>query len=88
MDELLVDARDEREVYDTDVGYLFGKLTASPPRLAGLVAEYSQAEGTDAFSQFHLYVCSALLVKYSDRLREMDFQVSTSPPLRPPALCI
>lgn len=32
------------------------------------------AEGTDAFSQFHLYVCSALLVKYSDRLREMDFQ--------------
>ncbi|ORX34797.1 rab-GTPase-TBC domain-domain-containing protein [Kockovaella imperatae] len=32
------------------------------------------AEGTDAFSQFHLYVCSALLVKFSDRLREMDFQ--------------
>ncbi|TYJ54767.1 hypothetical protein B9479_004523 [Cryptococcus floricola] len=32
------------------------------------------AEGTDAFSQFHLYVCSALLVKYSERLREMDFQ--------------
>ncbi|KAK8845567.1 hypothetical protein IAR55_006282 [Kwoniella newhampshirensis] len=32
------------------------------------------AEGTDAFSQFHLYVCSALLVKFSERLREMDFQ--------------
>ncbi|EIW73335.1 hypothetical protein TREMEDRAFT_70952 [Tremella mesenterica DSM 1558] len=32
------------------------------------------AEGTDAFSQFHLYVCSALLVKYSERLRDMDFQ--------------
>ncbi|WWC85824.1 uncharacterized protein L201_000691 [Kwoniella dendrophila CBS 6074] len=32
------------------------------------------AEGADAFSQFHLYVCSALLVKYSERLREMDFQ--------------
>nr|ODN87621.1 tbc1 domain family protein [Cryptococcus depauperatus CBS 7841] len=31
-------------------------------------------EGTDAFSQFHLYVCSALLVKWSERLREMDFQ--------------
>lgn len=36
-----------------------------------------QAEGTDAFSQFHLYVCSALLVKFSERLRDMDFQVST-----------
>ena len=35
-----------------------------------------QAEGADAFSQFHLYVCSALLVKYSERLRDMDFQVS------------
>lgn len=33
-----------------------------------------QSEGADAFSQFHLYVCSALLVKFSDRLREMDFQ--------------
>ncbi|KAF9807571.1 hypothetical protein IEO21_08154 [Rhodonia placenta] len=32
------------------------------------------AEGTDAFSQFHLYVCSAFLVKWSKKLREMDFQ--------------
>ncbi|KAJ7593902.1 rab-GTPase-TBC domain-containing protein [Mycena floridula] len=32
------------------------------------------AEGTDAFSQFHLYVCSAFLVKWSDKLRQMDFQ--------------
>lgn len=32
------------------------------------------AEGSDAFSQFHLYVCSAFLVKWSDKLREMDFQ--------------
>ncbi|KAF5370586.1 hypothetical protein D9758_001824 [Tetrapyrgos nigripes] len=32
------------------------------------------AEGPDAFSQFHLYVCSAFLVKWSDRLRQMDFQ--------------
>ena len=32
------------------------------------------AEGPDAFSQFHLYVCSAFLVKWSDKLREMDFQ--------------
>ena len=47
-----------------------------------------QAEGTDAFSQFHLYVCSAFLVRWSDKLREMDFQVhhvynlSLSPVLR------
>ncbi|KIJ49600.1 hypothetical protein M422DRAFT_161350 [Sphaerobolus stellatus SS14] len=32
------------------------------------------AEGPDAFSQFHLYVCSAFLVKWSEKLREMDFQ--------------
>ncbi|CAK9785547.1 unnamed protein product [Cutaneotrichosporon oleaginosum] len=32
------------------------------------------SEGADAFSQFHLYVCCALLVKFSDRLRDMDFQ--------------
>lgn len=35
----------------------------------------SQAEGTEAFSQFHLYVCSAFLVKWSEKLRNMDFQV-------------
>ncbi|KAL5632160.1 hypothetical protein ACGC1H_000240 [Rhizoctonia solani] len=32
------------------------------------------AEGTDSFSQFHLYVCSAFLVKWSERLKNMDFQ--------------
>ncbi|KAG8861732.1 GTPase-activating protein [Tulasnella sp. 330] len=32
------------------------------------------SEGTDAFSQFHLYVCSAFLVQWSDQLRKMDFQ--------------
>jgi len=32
------------------------------------------AEGSDAFSQFHLYVCSAFLVKWSEKLRSMDFQ--------------
>ncbi|TFK26498.1 RabGAP/TBC [Coprinopsis marcescibilis] len=32
------------------------------------------AEGTDAFSQFHLYVCCAFLVKWSDKLKQMDFQ--------------
>ncbi|OBZ71054.1 GTPase-activating protein gyp1 [Grifola frondosa] len=32
------------------------------------------AEGPDAFSQFHLYVCSAFLVRWSKKLQEMDFQ--------------
>ncbi|GJJ06357.1 hypothetical protein Clacol_000548 [Clathrus columnatus] len=32
------------------------------------------AEGPDAFSQFHLYVCAAFLVKWSEKLRDMDFQ--------------
>ncbi|KJA27885.1 hypothetical protein HYPSUDRAFT_883531 [Hypholoma sublateritium FD-334 SS-4] len=32
------------------------------------------AEGPDAFSQFHLYVCSAFLVRWSEKLRKMDFQ--------------
>ncbi|KAF8894096.1 rab-GTPase-TBC domain-containing protein [Infundibulicybe gibba] len=32
------------------------------------------AEGPDAFSQFHLYVCSAFLVRWSEKLRQMDFQ--------------
>ncbi|KZV85878.1 RabGAP/TBC [Exidia glandulosa HHB12029] len=32
------------------------------------------SEGPDAFSQFHLYVCCAFLVKWSDKLRKMDFQ--------------
>ena len=33
-----------------------------------------QAEGGDAFSEFHLYVCLAFLIKWSDQLRTMDFQ--------------
>ncbi|KAI5123683.1 hypothetical protein M0805_001711 [Coniferiporia weirii] len=32
------------------------------------------AEGPDAFSQFHLYVCSAFLMNWSKKLQEMDFQ--------------
>jgi len=37
-----------------------------------------QSEGAEAFSQFHLYVCSAFLVRWSHQLREMDFQVDCS----------
>jgi len=32
------------------------------------------SEGAEAFSQFHLYVCSAFLVRWSHQLRGMDFQ--------------
>lgn len=33
-----------------------------------------QAEGPEAFSQFHLYVCAAFLVKWSKQLLAHDFQ--------------
>lgn len=32
------------------------------------------AEGADGFSEFHIYVCSAFLVKWSTKLQKMDFQ--------------
>ncbi|KAL1923840.1 uncharacterized protein VTP21DRAFT_8820 [Calcarisporiella thermophila] len=32
------------------------------------------SEGPDGFSVFHLYVCAAFLVKWSEQLRSMDFQ--------------
>lgn len=83
MDELSFDEGDFGQMYYQDVGHISGQswfliipcdVTVSEIGLD--VNADIQAEGTDAFSQFHLYVCSALLVKYSERLREMDFQVS------------
>jgi hypothetical protein len=79
MDELSLDARDQRQVYHPNVGHLSGKPVlrhrpCSHPPDPLLFAW--QAEGTDAFSQFHLYVCSAFLVKWSEKLQKMDFQVS------------
>ncbi|KAI9006032.1 rab-GTPase-TBC domain-containing protein [Gaertneriomyces semiglobifer] len=35
-----------------------------------------QAEGQDGFSDFHLYVCAAFLVKWSDILKKQEFPVS------------
>ncbi|RKP11258.1 rab-GTPase-TBC domain-containing protein, partial [Piptocephalis cylindrospora] len=32
------------------------------------------AEGSEGFSEFHMYVCAAFLVKWSDRLKKMEFQ--------------
>lgn len=34
------------------------------------------AEGAEAFSDFHCYVCCVFLCKWSAELRELDFQVS------------
>lgn len=34
----------------------------------------TQAEGPDAFSDFHLYVCSVFLSKWTSELLKMDFQ--------------
>lgn len=31
-------------------------------------------EGSSGFSEFHVYVCAAFLVKWSDKIKEMDFQ--------------
>ena len=33
------------------------------------------AEGQAGFSEFHLYVCAAFLVKWTEQLLKMDFQV-------------
>ena len=73
MDELSVDEGDISHRDDTNVGHVPGECHNLSIHFHILTGP--QAEGTDAFSQFHLYVCSALLVKFSDRLREMDFQV-------------
>ena len=54
-------------------------LSAAPRRhVAHCFSRHPQAEGTDAFSQFHLYVCSAFLVRWSKKLQEMDFQVRSN----------
>jgi hypothetical protein len=33
-----------------------------------------QSEGSDAFANFHTYVCLAFLLRWSEKLRSMDFQ--------------
>ena len=44
-------------------------------RRSSILTMALQAEGPDAFSQFHLYVCSAFLINWSKKLQAMDFQV-------------
>jgi hypothetical protein len=52
------------------VGHLYGLLSAPPHSYS---ANIDQAE-EQGFSEFHLYVCAAFLVKWSDKLVKMDFQ--------------
>jgi hypothetical protein len=33
-----------------------------------------QSEGSNAFSDYHTYVCLAFLLRWSAQLKEMDFQ--------------
>jgi hypothetical protein len=74
MDELLAYERDEYQEYHPHVGYLYGKILNL--RVFGVrkltVVEKAEEQG---FSRFHLYVCAAFLVKWTDRLLKMDFQV-------------
>jgi hypothetical protein len=51
-------------MYYSHVGYLSGNIHHPLIR---------KAEGTDGFSDFHLYVCAAFLVKWSSRLLTMEF---------------
>lgn len=76
LDELSAHARNQRAEYDTYVGYILGQHANFFTCLGLPINDFHQAEGTDAFSQFHLYVCSAFLVKWSAKLRQMDFQAS------------
>jgi len=76
MDELSADAGNQRPKYHQNVGHLPGECRALYAAFhIPYVNRLSEAEGPDAFSQFHLYVCSAFLVRWSDKLRQMDFQV-------------
>lgn len=72
MDELHAYAGVECKKYHQNVGYIHGKLHRVMCRSS---ANYVQAEGTAGFSEFHLYVCAAFLVKWSEQLLKMDFQV-------------
>lgn len=72
MDELSVDAGIEHQKCDSDVGHIYGELAQDSTRQTS--ADWClQAEET-GFSQFHLYVCAAFLVKWSEQLMKMNFQ--------------
>lgn len=77
MDELLADAGDECPEHHTNVGHLHGMFESpSGAHSIGIILTHCQAE-EQGFSRFHVYVCAAFLVKWSDQLIKMDFQVGS-----------
>jgi hypothetical protein len=81
LDELFIDEGDQCAEYHSDVGYISCECISviiTCARRYEISDPLFQSEGPDAFSQFHLYVCSAFLVRWSEKLRKMDFQVGFS----------
>jgi hypothetical protein len=55
------------------VGHLHGPFPAVPLS-SGPDTWRGQSEGSNAFSDYHTYVCLAFLLRWSAQLKEMDFQ--------------
>ena len=53
------------------MGYVSSKALFAPFVFCSYLLNQAEEDG---FSSFHLYVCAAFLVKWSDQLRKMDFQ--------------
>jgi len=65
-----ISVKNTTRMWDT---YLVSKRACSPFVINLLRSVISQAE-EQGFSEFHLYVCAAFLVKWTDQLLKMDFQ--------------
>ena len=63
MDELLINERIINQQHYSNVGQLLCLFVLT------------QSEGS-GFSEFHLYVCAAFLIKWSTQLQAMEFQVN------------
>jgi hypothetical protein len=80
MDELPPDARDITKEYNQNVGLISCKRGSVLRIFLGNIRQTdkhlfsTKAEGSEGFSEFHLYVCAAFLVKWSNELKKMDFQ--------------
>lgn len=46
----------------------------APPGSSATRATFPKSEGSNAFADFHTYVCLAFLLRSTVRLQEMDFQ--------------
>lgn len=73
MDELSVDARVLFEKCDKNVGHVCRTISIQ-------VVLIVKSEGQKGFSEFHVYVCAALLDKYNPQILRMHFQVRTLQP--------